>query len=267
LDGRDASAVRDVIVPIYLYHRYQTAAAAKLIGGVEFEYGVIGQGPKDVSVVPLAKQRDALSAVVATLDPAELDIPDELRALMIPTLGTYNIFGGGAERFSGMTDPLFDTVGAADAAATISLSALLAPARLSRLAEMSRTDAEALAPSDVYAEIERTIFARPSAPRLAPISHQLQSRYVSELMELADSNSAALAVRNSATAQLMGLQSRMDGRIRLVRDPNAAHKLELKRRITAFLERSAPMVSSRTENPEIPPGSPIGGAESCWHCE
>lgn len=39
-EGLPASYLRDVFSPIYLYHRYQTEAAAKFIGGVVFDYAL-----------------------------------------------------------------------------------------------------------------------------------------------------------------------------------------------------------------------------------
>jgi len=47
-DGQPLSQLNKVIVPIYIYHRYQTAAAAKHIGGMTFNYGLrgdAGRGP------------------------------------------------------------------------------------------------------------------------------------------------------------------------------------------------------------------------------
>jgi len=36
--------LRRVIAPIYLFHRYEVDATAKLIGGVDFPYAVNGDG-------------------------------------------------------------------------------------------------------------------------------------------------------------------------------------------------------------------------------
>ncbi|MEZ5928895.1 MAG: zinc-dependent metalloprotease [Parvularculaceae bacterium] len=76
MKGAPTSDLRSMIVPVYLYHRYEIAAAAKFIGGYDFRYAVKGDGPFAASVVPAERQRAALTALVATLDPAALDLPD-----------------------------------------------------------------------------------------------------------------------------------------------------------------------------------------------
>ena len=78
-EGRPQSELNAAIVPIYLYHRFQTAAAAKLIGGVSFTYGE-NAGPGQI--VPPARQRAALDAVLDTIDPQALDLSDEVLSLI-----------------------------------------------------------------------------------------------------------------------------------------------------------------------------------------
>jgi hypothetical protein len=55
-------------VPIWLIHRYQLEAAAKLLGGVDFSYAVTGDN-RQARAVPGADQRRALEALLATLRP------------------------------------------------------------------------------------------------------------------------------------------------------------------------------------------------------
>jgi len=51
-EGQPISDLNKVLVPIYLYHRYQTAAAAKYIGGMSFNYGIRGDGQSGAELVP-----------------------------------------------------------------------------------------------------------------------------------------------------------------------------------------------------------------------
>jgi hypothetical protein len=41
-EGRSMAQMEDVLVPIYLFHRYQTEATVKLIGGVDYAYALRG---------------------------------------------------------------------------------------------------------------------------------------------------------------------------------------------------------------------------------
>ena len=115
-DGQPLSDLNAVIVPIYLYHRYQTVAAAKSVGGLNFDYGVKGKGARSASPVPPTEQRRALSTLMTTLEPSALDLPDNVINALTPQIN-----GGwqGGETFSGDTGPTFDVLNAADVAASL----------------------------------------------------------------------------------------------------------------------------------------------------
>ena len=49
--GRPNTVLEDVFVPLYFFHRYQTEAVAKVIGGMDYDYTVKGDGR------PVAKNR------------------------------------------------------------------------------------------------------------------------------------------------------------------------------------------------------------------
>ena len=87
--GQPRSDLNSVIVPIYLFHRYQTAAAAKKIGGMSFNYSVVGDGQSDGEVVPVSEQREALSELLKTVSPAELDLSDDVLALLTPSIDSW----------------------------------------------------------------------------------------------------------------------------------------------------------------------------------
>ena len=49
-------------MPLYLFHRYQTEAAIKEIGGLDYRYKVRGDDQKLPEIVDAADQRQALAA-------------------------------------------------------------------------------------------------------------------------------------------------------------------------------------------------------------
>ena len=59
--------LRRKYVPSFLLHRYQSEAAGKLVGGVDYAYSVIGDGTETSPYVPAAAQRQAGSALLSTL--------------------------------------------------------------------------------------------------------------------------------------------------------------------------------------------------------
>src|SRR5688572_18600389 len=125
--GQPLSALEEKLLPLYLHHRYQLEAAAKSIGGVSFTYAT---PPR---VVPAKQQRDALAAVLATLDPKFLAIPQRIVDLIPPP--AYAHGDANTELFPRRTDPIFDPIAAAMTSADVTLSALLAPPRAARLTQ------------------------------------------------------------------------------------------------------------------------------------
>src|SRR5690606_24802109 len=109
--GSPLSELERTFLPLYLHHRYQLTAATKMIGGVNYTYAVRGAaGPSPATVaepIAAAKQREALAAVLATLDPRELAIPDNILRLIPPT--AYGYGSGRTENFAKRTSPMFDS--------------------------------------------------------------------------------------------------------------------------------------------------------------
>ncbi|MEZ5921504.1 MAG: zinc-dependent metalloprotease [Parvularculaceae bacterium] len=185
------SDLRSVLVPIYLYHRYEVAAAAKSIGGYEFRYALKGDPKSAGAPVAADRQRAALAAVLATLDPAALDLPDGTLNLLNPPIAAFDGGSGKSEHFDNDTGAMFDLLSAADAAATESLSALLHPARAARLIETERRDPQSLTFDNVLSAIEGKLFAPAANPRRAEIKRREQERYVSMLIGIASGGASS----------------------------------------------------------------------------
>ena len=109
-DGEPISMLRDRLVPLYFLHRYQLEAVVKLIGGQEYDYGVKGAKNTEVKAVSPAEQREALNALISSLDKITLSIPASIRDVLPP-----HAFGYGATResFATQTGLTFDPFGAA----------------------------------------------------------------------------------------------------------------------------------------------------------
>ena len=87
--GTPYSVLEDVFVPLYFYHRYQTEGVAKIIGGLEYNYAVKGDGQQTVAIANKAMQQEALKSVLKTLDATEIAIPkDKLRLFPPRAFGT-----------------------------------------------------------------------------------------------------------------------------------------------------------------------------------
>ncbi|PKG98784.1 zinc-dependent metalloprotease [Paraglaciecola sp. MB-3u-78] len=132
--GATLSSLEETFAPIYLLHRYQLDAVAKLIGGVSYEYESKGDYAvaKGVKVIAAQQQKDALAAMLQTLQSEFLSIPKSLAQLITP-----KAYGESRNResFKGRTGHTFDPISAAESAAGYSLNLLLQAERLNRIAQ------------------------------------------------------------------------------------------------------------------------------------
>ncbi len=253
--GAALAGLEDPLVPLYLHHRYQLEAAAKLIGGVDFRHAVKGDGQPATTPVPEAAQRRALRVILGTLRPEFLRLDPRLLAAIPPAPPGHP---STAERFARSTGQVIDPVAMAASAAELTIGALLHPRRAARLA--SRGDGPGLGFGDVLGGLEETVFARGDGPlEWGPLQRAVQVVYVDALLDLADERRAPAAVRALTEYHLEHLAS--EARFWRVADSNPveqrAHATGLWRRITAFLERRD-REPRRAPPREVPPGSPIG---------
>lgn len=259
--GEPIAELNKVIVPIYLYHRYQTAAAAKLVGGMSFNYGLRGDGQPAAEIVSPERQRAAINTLLKTIDPAELDLSDEVLELLTPGLVNYTLADSTREMFNATASPAFDVVSAADTAAEMTFGVLLAPERVARLIEFNRRDRAYPGASDMFEMIQAKVLRAPRSQRTKAIGDAVRARYAFALMDLARSDSTG-AVKAAADAALRDYS----GALRTQADD---HSTWLKARIDAFIEAPDAQNVPTVEAKSLPPGGPIGMGiyETCWHCD
>jgi hypothetical protein len=138
-EGAPLATLEDVLVPLYLLHRYQVEAASKLVGGMDYAFALRGDGQTPTQIVAPAEQRRALAAVLATLKPEVLALPEPLLKMIPPRPPDYE---RGREHFKIRTSPAFDALAPAEAAAQHTLQFLFNPERAARLVEFHARNAE-----------------------------------------------------------------------------------------------------------------------------
>ena len=253
--------LRRKFVPIWLLHRYQVEAAAKLIGGVDFAYALNGDGREAARPVALAEQRRALDALMATLEPDALAVP----APLLPFLSAG--WSGGPDRqevieiFRTAGGPVFDPLVASEVAGQVTLNNLLVPERLNRLELQGQAEAEWLTPADIFERlIER-------ATRVGgPDAQQVLQRRIGTAIVLA----LARAQRDPALSPTiaLALSDRLQGlAAQLARTGGGGAQSEWSRGLGRLLgdrEALAAALAEARRTPQIPPGMPIGGADGEW---
>jgi hypothetical protein len=205
-------------------------------------------------IVAPDRQREALSLALATLEPEFLALPQRIVDLIPPPASGYGT--GTAERFERATAPLFDPIAAARASATITLGALLHPARAARLARLSAEDARNPALAEVTgALVDRLVATAPEEGARAAIRRAVRDVAVAKLMEVAGDRATDAAVRAGYESALRDLGQRL--RAAPGRGMEADDRRSTVDAIARFLERPARM-REPAPLPTPPPGPPIG---------
>lgn len=258
-EGMPLSMLEARLLPLYLHHRYQLQAAVKSLGGVYYTYAVkTANGPSPARVretVPAARQREALDAVLETIEPDRLIIPARILELIPPRAFGYE--GGTTELFTKRTEPIFDPIASATIAADLAISGLLQHQRAARLVEFHARDRANPDFKDVVAAlITRTWKSAATRDAYqAAISRAVQSLAVTRLMDLAANAEAAPQVRATATEALRELAEYLKPPSL---DPlNTAHRRSVRDDIERFLARPDQPRKQTAPIPP-PPGDPIG---------
>jgi hypothetical protein len=144
--GEPLTVLEDVFVPLYFFHRYQTEAAVKLIGGMDYDYSLKGHEGVMPRYLSAESQKNALKAVVATLKPDHLMIPEDKLKLFPPRAFGYS---RSRESFKSDMGVSFDALGAAATGADMTLKLLLNPERANRLVQQKALDPFNLGFSDI----------------------------------------------------------------------------------------------------------------------
>jgi len=254
--GTPLAMLEEVLVPLYMSHRYQAEAAAKVIGGMSYTYALRGDGQQPTQIVPVAEQRRALDAVLRTLTPETLALPESLLRLIPPRPDGYQ--GGERERFRGRTGLTFDAVAPAEAAAGFVLSFLLHPERAARLEEFRARDANHPGLGEVVDALLAATVQAPAKDNLdGAVQRTVNLAVLYQLMALAADNRAAGQARAVAAQKLDDLMKWLESRGRTVENETwQAHYNFAAAQIAKFQEDPSKLPLPQPLAP--PDGPPIG---------
>ncbi len=258
--GMPLATMEEVLVPLYLHHRYQVTAAASVLGGLDYIYAMRGDGREPVRPVPAEQQQAALSALLATLDPSALVLPEAIVQTLPPRPAGYFRHRELFPRYTGST---FDVIAPATVAADHTVSSILNAQRAARLVEQS-----AINPSlpDLHGVIDALIAATfgvtPNNPYEAEVSRAIERVVVDRLIGLA-ATARMPQVRAIATMRLERLQNEIPSWTARADQSDAAHYTLLARDIRRFLDRAAGTVE-QPATLAAPPGAPIGEPAMDW---
>lgn len=250
--GEAYSVLEDVFVPLYFFHRYQTEATVKAIGGLDYNYAVKGGNATILEPVDRERQSSALEALLLTLQPQILAIPKEKLELFPPRAFG---FSRSRESFSSNTGVAFDALGAPATASELSLSLLLHPQRAARLIQQKALDQRQLGLSEVIKElISNTVMISHKDPYLQEVQNVINYNVLDHLLNLAVHKNSIPQVKAVAHAEIAQLRDWL----KKGRNSSSVAAMHLLRQIEAF-EKDPKSFELETLAPNIPDGPPIGG--------
>lgn len=253
--GRPLAEIEEVLVPVYLLHRYQLQAVGKLIGGQYFTYTMRGDG-QDLPVnVSGRKQRAAIAALLDTLDPAMLALPRSVLEQIPARPPGHDL---SRESFTRTTGVLFDPLAPAASATSLTLDVLLNRNRSARMNAFHATDAGLPSFGDLLDSLlDTSWYGNRRAGLQGAIQRDSGSQVLHRLMNISSDGTATSQVQAQALMSIGKLDNwlqRQSGK-RLNSDWQAHYALA-RHQIGLMMDDPARFTPS--QNGKAPPGSPIG---------
>jgi hypothetical protein len=244
--GRPTTYLEDVLVPIYFFHRYQVEGTVKLIGGMEYTYKIKGDNQPSPRIVRASAQRNALQAVLSTLEPEVLALPPSLLDMIPPRPAGLP---STRELFSGRTGPSLDALSIAQSSANMTLGLLLHPERANRLVEYGARDNNLSLVETLDALLTVTWGKEESQSYQGAVQEVVNYEVVRHMIALHASSQSSPLTKAIVLDKLESVASMMEGFMR----PMARQAALM---IDQYLDEPAIFEASPALG--VPPGSPIG---------
>lgn len=248
------SVLEDVFVPLYFFHRFQTEATVKIIGGLDYSYAVKGGKETVVKRVSGASERIALQAVLKTIAVDEIAIPKEKLALFPPrAIG----FGRSRESFKSDLGVEFDAFGAVETASEMTLNLLLNSQRASRLIAHKSLNKNQLGLDELIDELITKTFKKTHKDSYyKELQNVINTKVLEQLFYLASNKNQYKQVNAIVDFKLNEIKSILESK-----NSNGVQKfydIAMVKMIDDY--KKNPTTFKKSKAPQIPDGSPIGSA-------
>jgi hypothetical protein len=251
--GEPMAKLNRRLATVYLHHRYTLDAAVKAVGGMEFRYGIRGDGLPPTRIVDPERQRQALDLVLDAIQPSELAIPERILTLVAPRPFGYRRH---RRSFGSDAGPAFDHLGAARTLVAGIVAGLLEPERAHRVVTFAARNPEAPTLEEVIGRtIDRTWGARPGS-RYPALRRVVERVLVDQLLALAANSDATVETRAGAEWGLRRIADLIQAQ-QPTAPQDQAHQALAWSDVERFLQRRD-SATSRSQPLDAPPGTPIG---------
>jgi len=214
--GTPMATLEEVLVPAYLFHRYQVEAAASVLGGLYYSHKLRGDVQKDPEIVSGSEQRRALDVLLKTIQPEFLAIDEKILNLIPPRPPGYRET---RELFPGYTGQTFDPVAAAETAANLTIGLILMPERAARLVEYHSWRKEVPGLVEVLDKLVSTTWkSSPKSSYHAEIQRIVNNALLYNMMRLAVDEETHPQVRAMTMLKLDELKNWLNNRVKSIKD-------------------------------------------------
>ena len=250
------SVLEDVFVPLYFLHRYQTEAAVKLIGGLEYNYATRGDNQTTVKQIDYLQQNKALNSVLKTINATFLSIPKSKINLFPPRAFGYP---RSRESFKSMMGVGFDPISIASTASDMTFSLLLHPERMNRLILQKSLNNSSLGISEVFDRlISYTFKVNNNDLYINEIQQTVNHKALEYLINLVVSDDCLFQVKDAANKAIGSIEKLLSSKAY----KDFAYSSYYKDLIKNFKSNPEKYVMSKSL--KIPDGSPIGSSECSY---
>ena len=248
------ATIEEALVPIYLLHRYQVEAASKMVGGIYYTYAVKNDGQIATKFIPASEQWKAFDALMSTITPDALALPETLIEKIPPRPDGYPRT---RELFKSRTGLTFDPMAAAESAAGATLAFMLQPERAARLVEYQARDNAQPGLIPLIDKLIAQTWKKPLQPGYkGELQGMVDGLVLKQLLTLAADDSAPESVRGIALMEVDGLKKWMNGSLPSAPGNQRADILFGLSQIDAFDKNPDQFKPAPVLN--MPDGSPIG---------
>ncbi len=253
--GSPMATLEDVLVPVYMFHRYQIEAAASVLGGMYYNHRLRGDVQEDPVIVPGAEQFRALEVLLRTIEPQNLEIDERILSLIPPRPPGYRET---RELLPGYTGDTFDPLGGAEALANHTIGLILHPERVSRLIDYHSRSREYPGLSDVLDHlVASTWMSVLKTGTQAELQRVVDNVFLYSLMRLAVDERVSPQAHAIAFLKLAELESVLSQTAPLTGDEDQkAHYFYALSEIDRFRKNPRSFILTLPLSP--PPGAPIG---------
>ncbi|HCW09158.1 MAG TPA: peptidase [Cytophagales bacterium] len=250
------ATLEEVLVPVYFFHRYQMEAAVKVIGGLNYRYALRGDGQPITELLSPEQETKALDAILKTLDPSVLTLPENLLKIIPPRANGYSRH---RELIKTKTDLTFDAVTIAETAADMTFDLILHTARAQRLIEHHARNPKLPSFENVIDKmISATFKSTPRNGLEGAVQMAVNNALMVNLAKLALHKEASAETKAIVFLKLEQLKSWLSTKT-TTDEEWKAHYAFVVRQINSLLEK--PDEFKVNELPPPPPGMPIGDCD------